>query len=122
MSASDAITTFFKKLLGISSTMLRWPVVLHSLIIPLFLFSYAIKLLLEEMRIFSSSTVNWIIGIVVSLALLFLIAHLGPLFASLGIFAICFFKIRGAKGILVGAGLGFVYFVWINPLLITHLA
>lgn len=113
--------SYGNKLLGLPTVILEWPVVLHSLIIPFFLFSYALKLLLENMRIFYSSTTNWVIAFVISFALLLFISSAGPIFTGMAIFMICLFKIHGVKGVLTGIGLCIAYIFFIHPLLITYL-
>lgn len=119
---SDVIVSYLNKLFGIPTTILEWPLVLPSLIIPLLLFTYAMKLLLEEIRIFYSETINWAIAFVISFASLLFISYAGPIFAGMAIFMICFFKLHGTKGILTGVIVGGLYAFFIHPLLITYLA
>lgn len=117
----NLILSYLEKLLGLPILMLKWPAVLHSLLIPLFLFSYALKLSLDSIGIFSSSSVNWTIALMISLAFLLFIAQGGPFFASAGISMIFLFKLHGTKGIIVGLLCGALYFFIINPLLVTYL-
>lgn len=98
------------KILRISPSILKWPGVLTNLIIPFILFSYVLKDLLEEIKIFRSPRVHWMLSILLSLSALTLISSLGPIIAVISILFISHKKISGIWGIVLGIIVVIIYF------------
>lgn len=97
------------------------PTIVIIYIIPTVLFSIAIKTILDKIRIFHSSVVNWIISIAVALSTTYFFRGAYSIIMALSIFAICVFKIRGVKGFLIGIAAAGIYFVFVLPLLLSFL-
>ena len=105
--------------LNIPNYLIRGPGVFIYLIIPLILFSYALKCALDRIRIFHSSTVNWIIGFIIAISTLFLISVLAVFIVPVSIFIICLTKFEIKKGIIFGIIGGIIYWIIIAPLLMN---
>jgi len=96
--------------------------ILITYVIPILLFSFALKLLLEKIRIFRSSTVNWGIAFVIAFSSLYFIRGIYSIIMAVSIFAICVFKMGGLKGFLIGIVATFLYFIFALPFLLNFLS
>ena len=86
-------------------------------IIPIILFSFAIKSILEKIRIFNSGTVNWGIALMISLSTIYFLRNLSFYITGISILAICLFKINGGKKYLIGITATIIYFLFVLPFL-----
>ncbi len=88
------------------------------------LIAFVIKSLLDKLRMFRSSTVNWLLSFVVAFSGIYFakipIATLTTI-TAISIFAICALKISGVKGFLIGIAAAVVYFVFALPFLLRFL-
>ncbi|MBI2547570.1 MAG: hypothetical protein HYW23_03940 [Candidatus Aenigmarchaeota archaeon] len=120
MDLYATIISAVSQALGISAELLKWPNVTYTLVLPFFLFSYAIYLILQEMKIFSSSGFNLALGFVISFSSLIMITFLNSFYVPFSLILISTFKVRGTWGILIGAALAFIYFVFVYPFLVHN--
>jgi hypothetical protein len=111
------------QILGIKPKILEWPGVLVNFILPFILFSYALKCVLEKLKIFRSPTVYWGIALIIAFITLVFIPGIGHFAAAFSIFATCILKLgMGLKGVLVGIIVAVIYFTLAIPFLISILA
>lgn len=107
-------------ILKIPSQFLEWPLILTNLILPLIFFWYAIKCLLDKLKIFGYSNINWGIAFIIALSSLFFISSLSMILTPISIFMIGLFKLRGKTRILFIVG-GIALYWFVLPLLIGWL-
>ncbi len=91
--------------------------ILVTYIIPILLFSFALKIMLEKIRIFSSNTVNWGISLIIAALTIYFIPGLFSILTGVSILAICLFKIEGGKKYLIGIAAIVVYFFFVSQFL-----
>ena len=121
---SDILSEYLPRGVGIKEQV---PIIIIKYILPFVLLAYVIKLLLDRIRFFHSSVVNWLISIIIAAATLFptrflIISDTASYFIiGISLLPICFLNVRGYKGILLGIGVVIVYFVFVLPLLIKLL-
>lgn len=97
------------------------PSILLIYIIPTILFAYLIESLLDRIRIFHTSSVNWIISIMIAFSSLYFIKDTYSFITGGSIFFLCVFKIGGIKGFLIGIAVTFIYFAFILPFLLKFI-
>ena len=98
----DAIINQVSRIIHVPETFLQFPQVITNLIIPFFFFSYLLKYLLNELRIFRNSPVNWGIACVISFISLLWLSILAPFITIGSIFYLSYKKLGLGKGIVVG--------------------
>jgi hypothetical protein len=92
--------------------------ILINYLIPIVLFSFAIKEMLEKIRIFGyHSVVNWGISISIAILTVYFLPGFSLYFTGVSILAICLFKIEGGKKFLIGIAATAIYFIFIMPYL-----
>lgn len=92
--------------------------ILVNYAIPVIAFAYALKLMLEKMRIFGYySMANWVIAFLISISTVYFVQGLSLYITSASILAICMFKIYGGKKFFIGLIAAAVYFLLIAPFL-----
>jgi hypothetical protein len=114
--------SFVSDYLGLSSNLFTYPLILTNLVVPFLFFTYAIYLLLDKLRIFSSESVNAALAVVVSLVSIIFISNLGQSVTAVSIFIICVLKIGGGlKGVAAGIFLALLS-LFITPMLVSLLS
>lgn len=92
--------------------------ILINYLIPIILLSFAIKSMLDKMRIFSyHSIANWGISISIAALTIYFLTGLSLYITGISILGICLFKIEGGKKYLIGIVATAIYFVFILPFL-----
>jgi len=91
--------------------------ILINYLIPVVLLSFAIKGMLDKLRIFSYSNANWGIAITMAILTIYFLQGLSLYITGISILAICLFKINGGKKYLIGIVATIIYFVFILPFL-----
>ncbi len=92
-----------------------------SYLISAVLLSFVIKFFLDKLRMFRSSTVNWLLSLLVAFSVIYFGEIPFAIITTLSIFAICALKISGVKGFLIGIAAAGVYFVFALPFLLSFL-
>lgn len=85
---------------------------IFNFLVPFVIFTYAVKILFDQINIFSKAHfTHFLLGIIVSLAAFFILPSLNILFASLAIFIIFTFELHGMRGVVTGVVCGVVFFI-----------
>jgi len=92
--------------------------ILINYLIPIILLSFAIKSMLDKMRIFGyHSIANWGISISIAALTIYFIPGFSLYITGISILGICLFKIEGGKKYLIGIAATALYFIFILPFL-----
>lgn len=117
---NDILSEYLPRGVGIKEQI---PAIIVKYALPFIFLAYAIKLFLDRIRFFHSSVVNWLISLLISAMALFptrllIISETTSYFiVGISLFPICFFNIRGFKGIILGIVVVVVYFIFVLPFL-----
>lgn len=104
--------------LRIPPNWLAWPDVIFWLIIPFILLWYAFTCLLDKIGVFKRAThVNKFIA----LGFAFFALPLGSISVVASIFIICWTKIGGWKGVIIGLVAGLILYFIVLPLLLSFI-